>query len=210
MATLKPITCGPPTTSRRCRSPATMTKATATPGIGAGCIWCRPTAAWAIPPRARSTACPWIERDLATWAGDGRPVIICQHYGWDPFSAEHWDPEAKTFRRPRQRSAALVGRGRVAGCIRGPAAVQRDRRAAWPRAREYAALPLAGHRRVQAAGGLSRRLWPSCGSPSASWTSHSPRWSTTRAICASRAPSAKICRPSERKANDAEKPESKT
>jgi cytolysin (calcineurin-like family phosphatase) len=40
---------------------------------------------------------PWIERDLATWAGDGRPVIICQHYGWDSFSAEHWDPEAKTF-----------------------------------------------------------------------------------------------------------------
>ena len=24
-------------------------------------------------------------------------MIICQHYGWDPFSAEHWDPEAKTF-----------------------------------------------------------------------------------------------------------------
>ena len=40
---------------------------------------------------------PWIERDLAAHAGDGRPVIICQHYGWDPFSAEHWDPEAKTF-----------------------------------------------------------------------------------------------------------------
>jgi cytolysin (calcineurin-like family phosphatase) len=40
---------------------------------------------------------PWIERDLATRAGDGRPVIIFQHYGWDPFSAEHWDPEAKTF-----------------------------------------------------------------------------------------------------------------
>src|SRR5690606_8617485 len=37
---------------------------------------------------------PWIERDLAAHAGDGRPVIICQHYGWDPFSAEHWDPEA--------------------------------------------------------------------------------------------------------------------
>jgi cytolysin (calcineurin-like family phosphatase) len=24
-------------------------------------------------------------------------VIFCQHYGWDPFSAERWDPEAKTF-----------------------------------------------------------------------------------------------------------------
>ena len=40
---------------------------------------------------------PWIERDLATWAGDGRPVIVSQHYGWDPFSAEHWDPALKTF-----------------------------------------------------------------------------------------------------------------
>ena len=40
---------------------------------------------------------PWIERDLADRASDGRPVIMIQHYGWDPFSAEHWDPEAKTF-----------------------------------------------------------------------------------------------------------------
>lgn len=40
---------------------------------------------------------PWIARDLASRAGDGRPVIIVQHYGWDPFSAERWDPEARTF-----------------------------------------------------------------------------------------------------------------
>ena len=40
---------------------------------------------------------PWIARDLAGRAGDGRPVIIIQHYGWDPFSAERWEPENRTF-----------------------------------------------------------------------------------------------------------------
>src|SRR5690606_5405549 len=40
---------------------------------------------------------PWLERDLATYAGDGRPVIVFQHYGWDPFSIERWDPDAVTF-----------------------------------------------------------------------------------------------------------------
>ena len=40
---------------------------------------------------------PWIERDLADRASDGRPVIVIQHYGWDPFSAERWDPTLKTF-----------------------------------------------------------------------------------------------------------------
>ena len=42
---VKPIICGPRLRARRCRSAAMMTKATVTPGIGAGCIWCRPTAA---------------------------------------------------------------------------------------------------------------------------------------------------------------------
>ncbi|UPA23941.1 metallophosphoesterase [Shinella oryzae] len=40
---------------------------------------------------------PWLQQDLATYAADGRPVVLFQHYGWDDFSTEHWDPVAKTF-----------------------------------------------------------------------------------------------------------------
>jgi cytolysin (calcineurin-like family phosphatase) len=40
---------------------------------------------------------PWLRQDLADNAGDGRPVVIFQHYGWDSFSTEKWDPAAKTF-----------------------------------------------------------------------------------------------------------------
>jgi cytolysin (calcineurin-like family phosphatase) len=40
---------------------------------------------------------PWIERDLARHASEGRPVIVIQHYGWDSFSTERWDPAKKTF-----------------------------------------------------------------------------------------------------------------
>nr|WP_245444899.1 metallophosphoesterase [Mesorhizobium soli] len=40
---------------------------------------------------------PWLKNDLATYAGDGRPVILFQHYGWDPFSIEKWDPAAQRF-----------------------------------------------------------------------------------------------------------------
>lgn len=39
----------------------------------------------------------WLKNDLATFAGDGRPVVIFQHYGWDQFSRERWDPVRKTF-----------------------------------------------------------------------------------------------------------------
>jgi cytolysin (calcineurin-like family phosphatase) len=39
----------------------------------------------------------WLKQDLATYAADGRPVVLFQHYGWDGFSTEHWDPAAKTF-----------------------------------------------------------------------------------------------------------------
>jgi cytolysin (calcineurin-like family phosphatase) len=39
----------------------------------------------------------WLEADLAAHASDGRPVILFQHYGWDAFSAEKWDPAARTF-----------------------------------------------------------------------------------------------------------------
>lgn len=35
---------------------------------------------------------PWLKRDLATFAAGGRPVILFQHYGWDPFSIGKWDP----------------------------------------------------------------------------------------------------------------------
>jgi len=40
---------------------------------------------------------PWLRQDLAASAGDGRPVVLFQHYGWDPFSSEDWDPLRKTF-----------------------------------------------------------------------------------------------------------------
>ncbi|OLP60976.1 metallophosphoesterase [Xaviernesmea oryzae] len=39
----------------------------------------------------------WLKADLAASAADGRPVAIFQHYGWDHFSTEVWDPQAKTF-----------------------------------------------------------------------------------------------------------------
>jgi len=39
----------------------------------------------------------WLKQDLATYAADGRPVILFQHYGWDIFSTERWDPAARTF-----------------------------------------------------------------------------------------------------------------
>ncbi|QPC93787.1 metallophosphoesterase [Mesorhizobium sp. INR15] len=42
-------------------------------------------------------ALPWLKQDLATYAGDGRPVILFQHYGWDTFSTERWDPAKTTF-----------------------------------------------------------------------------------------------------------------
>lgn len=40
---------------------------------------------------------PWLKQDLATYAGDGRPVILFQHYGWDTFSVERWDPAKRTY-----------------------------------------------------------------------------------------------------------------
>lgn len=39
----------------------------------------------------------WLKADLATYAADGSPVILFQHYGWDAFSTEKWDSAAKTF-----------------------------------------------------------------------------------------------------------------
>lgn len=40
---------------------------------------------------------PWLASDLKAAASDGRPVIVIQHYGWDKFSLERWDPKAETF-----------------------------------------------------------------------------------------------------------------
>lgn len=40
---------------------------------------------------------PWLRRDLADYASDGRPVVLFQHYGWDPFSTEKWDPGHHAF-----------------------------------------------------------------------------------------------------------------
>ncbi|APG92588.1 metallophosphoesterase [Sinorhizobium americanum] len=61
---------------------------------------------------------PWLTRDLAAYAADGRPVVLFQHYGWDAFSTEVWDAEAKTFDdqgdgephwwRPAERDALIA------------------------------------------------------------------------------------------------------
>ncbi len=40
---------------------------------------------------------PWLKADLATYAADGRPVVLFQHFGWDAFSTERWDPVERTF-----------------------------------------------------------------------------------------------------------------
>ncbi|MHC2797275.1 cytolysin (calcineurin-like family phosphatase) [Mesorhizobium jarvisii] len=40
---------------------------------------------------------PWLKQDLATYAADGRPIILFQHYGWDTFSTERWDPAKRTY-----------------------------------------------------------------------------------------------------------------
>lgn len=39
----------------------------------------------------------WLAQDLSQHAADGRPVLLFQHYGWDAFSIERWDPAAVTF-----------------------------------------------------------------------------------------------------------------
>ena len=39
----------------------------------------------------------WLKQDLANSAADGRPIILFQHYGWDSFSLEKWDPAKMTF-----------------------------------------------------------------------------------------------------------------
>lgn len=43
------------------------------------------------------SALPWLRQDLARFASDGRPVLLFQHYGWDAFSIERWDPTESSF-----------------------------------------------------------------------------------------------------------------
>lgn len=43
------------------------------------------------------SALPWLKADLAANAANGKPVILFQHYGWDRFSTERWDPAKKAF-----------------------------------------------------------------------------------------------------------------
>ncbi len=43
------------------------------------------------------SALPWLADDLRTNARGRRPVVLFQHYGWDRFSTERWDPAARTF-----------------------------------------------------------------------------------------------------------------
>ncbi|ESY14438.1 MULTISPECIES: metallophosphoesterase [unclassified Mesorhizobium] len=47
--------------------------------------------------RGAVSSLPWLTQDLATYAADGRPVILFQHYGWDTFSVERWDPAKRTY-----------------------------------------------------------------------------------------------------------------
>ncbi|MCO6050018.1 metallophosphoesterase [Mesorhizobium sp. RP14(2022)] len=43
------------------------------------------------------SALDWLREDLKENASDGRPVVVFQHYGWDDFSIERWDPAKNTF-----------------------------------------------------------------------------------------------------------------
>ncbi|PSJ64916.1 metallophosphoesterase [Kumtagia ephedrae] len=47
--------------------------------------------------KGAASGLPWLRDDLKTHAGDGRPVVLFQHYGWDSFSIERWDPTKRTF-----------------------------------------------------------------------------------------------------------------
>ncbi|TPW27420.1 metallophosphoesterase [Pararhizobium mangrovi] len=40
---------------------------------------------------------PWLKQNLAARAAHGRPVVVFQHYGWDPFSTLEWDPARDIF-----------------------------------------------------------------------------------------------------------------
>jgi len=47
--------------------------------------------------KGTASSLDWMKQDLKTYASDARPVVIFQHYGWDHFSTERWDPAKSTF-----------------------------------------------------------------------------------------------------------------
>lgn len=47
--------------------------------------------------KGAASALAWLAADLKSFAADGRPVVLFQHYGWDHSSLERWDPVARTF-----------------------------------------------------------------------------------------------------------------
>lgn len=47
--------------------------------------------------KGAASGLPWLKHDLETYAADGRPVVLFQHYGWDTFSRERWDPANRQF-----------------------------------------------------------------------------------------------------------------
>ena len=47
--------------------------------------------------KGAASGIPWLKQDLAANAADGRPVILFQHYGWDSFSIERWDPSGGSY-----------------------------------------------------------------------------------------------------------------
>ena len=57
--------------------------------------------------KGATSGIPWLKQDLAANAADGRPVILFQHYGWDKFSLERWDPPAT--RSPTPAAARRTG-----------------------------------------------------------------------------------------------------
>ena len=93
------------------------------------------TASAAIPTRERSSSLDWLAQDLSQHAADGRPVILFQHYGWDTFSMERWDPATVTFDDEGIRPAALVERGAARSAARHGQALQRRGHFPRPRAR---------------------------------------------------------------------------
>lgn len=39
----------------------------------------------------------WLKQDLNEYAASGKPVVLFQHYGWDPFSTERWNSTKHDF-----------------------------------------------------------------------------------------------------------------
>lgn len=101
---------------------------------------------------------PWLARDLATFAADGRPVVLFQHYGWDPFSVERWNPARMTFDDEGTGPAHWWTEGGTRRAALGAGRLQRGRPVPRPRTRRADDLSARQHRSVQAEGRLQGRL----------------------------------------------------